>query len=231
MPHSISDLLAQGRPPLWRSVFILGLTFAPTLLAAPERAKATTPAEAFVEAKIQTGLAILQDKNLSLAHRRARIRDFLLALLDTRRIGLYALGPAQRGANPADLDAYTDAFRNFMAASYVSRLGGYDGQTLEVTGSVVHGPGDYVVAAQLVDPADPPGSPPLPEVDLRVVDENGKFFIVDASIEGIWLAVAQHDDFVGFLKQHGGDVAALTAHLKEMTAQLLASSDGGPPAH
>ncbi|MGB8366551.1 MAG: phospholipid-binding protein MlaC [Rhizomicrobium sp.] len=214
-----------------RSIIILGLAFAPALLAAPEPATAATPAEAFVEANIQTGLAILQDKNLSETDRRTRVHDFLLALLDTRRIGLYALGPAQKSASPADLDAYIDAFRDFMVASYVSRLSGYDGQTLNVTGSVEHGPGDYVVSAQLADPSDPPGSAPLPEIDLRVVDENGKFFVVDASIEGIWLAVAQHDDFGGFLKQHDGNVAALTAYLKEMTTKLLAPPGAAAPTH
>jgi ABC-type transporter MlaC component len=80
------------------------------------------------------------------------------------------------------------------------------------------------VSSQLIDPSAPPGGQAPPEVDLRVVDENGKFFVVDAGIEGIWLAIAQHDDIQGFLGQHNGDVAALTAHLKEMTAKLLAAS-------
>lgn len=203
--------------------FVLAAVFA--VLSPP--AYAATPAETFVDTNIQTGLSILRDKNLSPSDRRARIHAFLLSLLDTKRIAIYALGPAAQSASPADLDAYTDAFRDFMVANYDSRLGGYDGQSLNVTGSVQHGPGDYIVSAVLVDPSQPANSQAPEEVDLRVVDENGKFFVVDASIEGIWLAIAQHDDFAGFLKQHDGSVAALTAHLKDMTAQLDAGA--APP--
>jgi phospholipid transport system substrate-binding protein len=220
MARSGGNALVRACGSLRCNIAVFGLAIASALLAIP--ASAATPAEAFVEANIQTGLGILQDKSLSEVDRRAHIRAFLLALLDTHRIGLYALGPAQQTASPADLDAYSQAFQAFMIASYESRLGGYDGQSMKVTGSVEHGPGDYVVSAQIVDPTDPPGTQE-PEVDLRVVDEGGKFFVVDASIEGIWLAIAQHDDFGGFLKQHNGDIAALTAHLNEMTAQIVAS--------
>lgn len=213
-----------------RALVVAGLALAPALIAEPLPAGAASPVEAFVESDIQTGLGILQDKSLSDADRRAHIRDFLQTLLDTRRIGLYALGPAQQTASPADIADYAQAFHDFMIESYVSRLGGYEGQTLKITGSVERSPGDFVVTTLLVDPSASPGGEAPPEVDLRIVDEGGKFFVVDASIEGIWLAIAQHDDFVGFLKQHDESVPALTAHLKDMTAKLLASS-GTPAQH
>ena len=95
-------------------------------------------------------------------------------------------------------------------------------RTLRVTGATQHGPGDFVVSAELVDPSGSANGKAPPEVDFRIVDEGGQFFIVDASIEGVWLAVAEHDDFQGFLAAHNGDVGALTAHLKDMTAQLNA---------
>ncbi len=182
-------------------------------------AKAAAPVEDFVTAQIQSGLSILADQSLTSASRKVRIHDFLLSLLDTQRIALYALGPAKNTARQADIDSYCAAFREFMAASYASRLGGYDGQTLKVTGSTEHAPGDYVVFTQLADPADPPGTQE-PNIDLRVVGENGKFYVVDASIEGIWLGLAQQSDFQGFLHQHNNDVAALTAYLKDMTTKL-----------
>ncbi len=186
------------------------------LFAFPAKA---APVEEFVTAQIQSGLSIVADKSLSPASRKARIHDFLLSLLDTQRIALYALGPTKKTASQADIDSYCAAFREFTAASYASRLGGYDGQTLKVTGSTEHAPGDYVVFTQLADPADPPGTQE-PNIDLRIVGENGKFYVVDASIEGIWLGLAQRDDFQGFLHQHNNDVTALTHYLKDMTAKL-----------
>ena len=47
----------------------------------------------------------------------------------------------------ADLDAYVAAFNDFMIESYVTRLDGYGGQSLKVTGVIDHAPGDYVVTA------------------------------------------------------------------------------------
>lgn len=222
MPITIGTTFTQRTARL--AFVVAGLALASALFAAASPAQAASPVEAFVESDIQTGLGILQDKSLSDADRRARIRDFLQTLLDTRRIGLYALGPAQQTASPADIADYTQAFHDFMIESYVSRLGGYEGQTLKITGSVERGPSDFVVSTLLVDPSAPPGGEAPPEVDLRIVDEGGKFFVVDASIEGIWLAIAQHDDFVGFLNQHDQSVPALTAHLKDMTAKLLAAA-------
>lgn len=194
----------------------LGIALA---LTVPARADPYPPAENYVRSEIQSGLSILENKSLSHAQQRDQVRTFLLSFLDTHRIAMFALGSAQKTATPSDLAAYADAFRDFIVESYVSRLSGYTGQGLNVTGSTTNGPGDYIVSAVIVDPTDPPGAQE-PEVDLRVVDEGGKFFVVDAGIEGIWLMLAQRDDFAGFLAQHGGDVGALTAHLQQMTAKL-----------
>ncbi len=189
------------------------------LLSIPVHAQTSTAAQDFVQADIQTGVSILQDKTLAVDARRQQLHDFLLSLLDTRRIALYTLGSASQGASPADLDALFAVFRDFMGAAYNSRLGLYDGQTLKITDTVEHAPGDFVVRTILVDPSDPPGTT-SPEVDLRVVDESGKFYIADANIEGIWLAQALRDDFQGFLKTHNGDIPALTAHLRELATKL-----------
>jgi ABC-type transporter MlaC component len=187
-------------------------------LSIPAQAQTSASAQDFVQADIQTGVSILQDKSLSADARRQQLHDFLLSLLDTRRIAIYTLGSAQ-SASPTDLDAMFDAFRDFMGATYNSRLGSYGGQTLKITDTVEHAPGDFVVRTILIDPSDPPGANPT-EVGLRVVDESGKFYIVDAHIEGIWLAEALRDDFQGFLKEHNGDIAALTAHLRELAVTL-----------
>ena len=190
----------------------------------PARCETTGDAQAYVQASIRTALSILQDKSVSDAARRERIHAFLLTLLDTRRIALYTLGAAQQSASPSDLATFIDAYRDFMVANYDSQLGGYDGQSLEVTASMEHAPGDYVVSAVLVDPAAESGDQAL-KFDLRVVSEDGKFYVVDARIEGIWLELAQRSDFQGFLQEHNGDVAVLTAHLKAMTAKLQVAAD------
>lgn len=185
-------------------------------------AHAAAPVETFVQQGIDQGIAILKNKALSDVERHDQVRDLLLRLMDAKRVGLFDLGPARDKASQADLDAYVDAFTAFTVASYESRLDGYGGQALRITASNERAPGDYLVTAVLVDPADPQEPDPV-QVMFRVLDEGGKFAVVDASIAGVWMGLAQRDDFGGFLAAHGQSVPALTAHLKEMTATLDAS--------
>ena len=196
-----------------------------SIVPTTSRAQDTSAAQSYVQTNVQTALGILQDTSTSASARRERIHAFLLSLLDMQRISLFMLGSAQATNPPAAVAAYTDACRDFMVANYDSKLGGYAGQTLRITGAIQHAPGDYVVSAVLVDPSGAANGKTPSEVDFRIVNEGGKFYIVDASIEGVWLAVAEHDDFQGFLSAHNGDVGALTAHLRDMTAQLDAATN------
>jgi ABC-type transporter MlaC component len=60
-------------------------------------------------------------------------------------------------------------------------------------------------------------------VAFRVAEEDGgKFAVVDASVAGIWLGLAQRADFGGYLSQHSDSVPMLTEHLKDITAKLAA---------
>jgi phospholipid transport system substrate-binding protein len=195
-------------------------TIAIALAAAPSRAQDASAAQGYVQTNVQTALGILQDTGSSASARRERIHEFLLSLLDIQRISLFMLGSAQTTASPAAVAAYSDACREFMVANYDSKLGNYAGQTLRITGAVQRAPGDYVVSAVLVDPRGSANGRTPPEIDFRIIAEGGKFYIVDASIEGVWLAVAEREDFQGFLSAHNGDLDALTAHLKDMTAKL-----------
>jgi phospholipid transport system substrate-binding protein len=183
-------------------------------------ARAASPVESFVQQSIDHGIAVLKDKSLDDAARRKQIGDFLAEVLDTKKMALFMLGAAREKAAASDLDAYAEIYKAFTIASYESQLNGYGGETLKVTGSVERAPGDYVVNAVVVDPSAPNDLMQLP-VAFRVEDEgNGKFAVVDASVAGIWLGLAQRADFGGYLSRHGDSVPALTAHLQEVTAKL-----------
>lgn len=215
------------RPSRFLILGLFGLC-AIVMAGVPARAGARDAAvQAFIQTNVDHGIAVLKDKSLSPAAQREQVREILSNLLDTKKIGLFALGKDRAEASQADLDAYVAAFNRFMIESYVTRLDGYGGQSLKVTGVIDHAPGDYVVTAVLVDPAAPTDPDPL-QVAFRVLDEGGKFAVVDASIAGVWLGLAQRDDFVGYLGQHGDSVPQLTAHLKQMTASFTAPPASAP---
>ena len=183
-------------------------------------ARAASPVESFVQQSIDHGIAVLKDKSLDDAARRKQIGDFLAEVLDTKKMALFMLGAAREKAAASDLDAYAEVYKAFSIASYESQLNGYGGETLKVTGSVERAPGDYIVNAVVIDPSAPNDPMQLP-VAFRVADEDGgKFAVVDASVAGIWLGLAQRADFGGYLSRHADSVPALTAHLQEVTAKL-----------
>ncbi|MGD0191755.1 MAG: ABC transporter substrate-binding protein [Rhizomicrobium sp.] len=187
--------------------------------------------ENFVRANVQRGLTILNNHSISEAQKRAQFRDFLTSLTDIRRIAMFTLGLARRTATPQEQDQFATAFRDYAVAVYESRLSAYAGQSLRVTGSTEHAPGDDIVTTILVDPSGKANNQGEPiEVDFRVENETGRYVVIDASIAGVWLALEERDQFTAFLQENHDSVPALISHLNALTQRL---HSGGPntPTH
>ncbi len=204
------------------SVTKAAAVFAFALTGALASAQAATPAEGFVQANVQRGLGILDNKTISAQQKSAQFRSFLLTLTDLRRIALYTLGPAKRTATPAEQDQFTDAFREFAFAVYETEFQKYSGQTLKVTGSVQRSNGDYVVTTVLVDPHAPKNQEPI-EVDFRVIGTDGHFLVADITVAGLDLAITEQDQFTSYLAEHNNDVKALIADLRDHTKKVRAT--------
>ena len=218
--HSIRLSVVAGA----RALVAACILTAATLMASVP-AGAATPAESYVQENVQRGLQILNNHGLSDADRKSQFRDFLTGLTDIRRIALFTLGAARRTASPADVDAFVNAFRDYAIAVYESRLTQYSGQTLKVIGSTQIPSGDSIVSTVLVDPsARSQGQQPI-QVDFRVTQDSGKLVVIDVSIAGVWLAIEERDQFSAFLEQNNNNVAALAAHLNELTQRIRS---GGP---
>ena len=169
---------------------------------------AANAAENFVAANIQTGFDILNDKSLDVAARKQRFATFLLGLTDVRRVALFLVGKYAVNTPPADMDAYLAAYQDYIAAVYQSYFAQYAGQSLHVASSRERAKDDFVVATDLTG-----NSAPL-QIDFRVRTDGARPVLVDLSVAGVWLAVAQRDEFTSVLSQNGGDVKALTSHLR-----------------
>ena len=178
-------------------------------------ADAATPAEAFVADNIQKGLGTLNDPKLSAGERSEQFERLLLSITDMNRVATFTLGQYAQAASPADRAAFAAAFQSYSVAVYRSYLTKYAGQTLKVTGSSQHAPSDFIVVTNMIDPTDHSGQPPL-EVDFRVRTDTGKPEITDLGVAGVWLAIAERDQFGAFLSKNHGDINALVAHLHEV---------------
>jgi phospholipid transport system substrate-binding protein len=171
--------------------------------------------EAFVQANVQKGLAILNNKNLSADQKRTQFQNFILTLTDMKRIARFVLGSYRRTATPQEIDAFTGAFQSYAVAVYQFYFAKYSGQTLKVTGSVPKSDDDVVVTTQLIDPNDHSGNQPL-EVDFRVLREGGNYVVVDFSVGGIFLMITQQATFNSYLGQNNGSIPALVKHLADL---------------
>lgn len=173
-------------------------------------ARAAGPAEDFIAANIQAGFDILNDKSLSAADRKSRFAAFLLGLTDVRRVALFLLGKYAATTAPADIDAYVAAYQDYVLAVYQSYFARYAGQSLKVLSSRERAPQDFVVTTQMTG-----GDAAAMQIEFRVRTDGAKPVLVDLGIGGVWLALAQRDEFTGVLAQNKGDVTALAAHLRQ----------------
>ena len=178
------------------------LAFAPALPAF-----AANAAEDFIAANIQAGFDILNDKVLAVAARKARFATFLLGLTDVKRVALFLIG--KTAATQADIDAYLAAYQDYILAVYQSYFAQYAGQSLKVVSSRARAADDYIVSTTMTG-----GGNAVP-VEFRVRTDGAKPVLVDLSVSGVWLALAQRDQFSSVLSRSNGDVKSLTAHLRE----------------
>jgi phospholipid transport system substrate-binding protein len=177
-------------------------------LAFTSFAWASNPAENFVSSNIQVGFDILNDRNLSNQERSRHFASFLLGLTDLRRVAIFLLGQYAASASPADLDAYVAAYQDYILSVYQSYFGRYAGQTLHVRASRERAPGDYIVNTDMLGASTPM------QIDFRIRTDGVKPLLVDFAIDGVWLALAERDQFVAVLSQNNGDLKTLIAHLR-----------------
>ena len=195
-----------------RTLLLAGVACALTFPSLP--AFAANPAEIFVSQNIQRGFDLLNEPGASVDERRSRFAAFVIGLTDVRRVAVFLLGRYAGAAAPADVDAYVAAYQEYVQAVYQSYFALYAGQNLRVIDSRERAPNDYVVRTNVTGG----NSAPL-EIDFRVRTDGAKPVLVDLGIAGIWLAIAQREEFGAVLAQSNGDVKALSAHLRARTAQ------------
>ncbi len=188
-------------------------------------ARATETAENFIQESFIPALEILNSTIVSDEERSAQFRDYMLSLTDIRRIALFTLGQHANRASPIEIDAFVEAYAEFVIMFYEVQLSKYKGHTLTVLGSVDRSADDSVVSVDVSDPTNP--NAPIIKAALRVrSNANGDPIIIDAQVEGIWLAITRRADFSSYLQQSGRSVPNLTTFLGEQAKEMRVSGGG-----
>lgn len=199
------------RFPSWFAAVVAAIVLT---FAAP--ASADDGARAYTQSMIDNGFAILRDTRMDKATRVNRFTAYIVEHMDARKTALFTLGNYRRGAPDGVVEPFVAAFTAYSTAIYGAHLVDYSGATVRVTGDVVNKPGDVTVATvaeggQLREPL---------RIAFRLVSDGGAYKIIDVQVAGIWLSVEQREQFASALSQNRGDIAALTASLKDRTTRL-----------
>ncbi len=171
----------------------------------------------FIHTLGNQAIGALQAPNLTLAQREAQFRGLLAQGFDLRFIGRFVLGKHWREASPGEKSDYLTLFSEYVLQTYSSRLGGYAGETLTVTGARQASEKDIVVETQIDRPSGPPI---LAEWRVRVKD--GQCRIIDVAVEGISMAVTQRSEFGAVVKRNG--IPGLLALLRARTTKISATA-------
>ncbi len=169
----------------------------------------------FIHTLGNQAIGALQAPNLTLAQREAQFRGLLAQGFDLRFIGRFVLGKHWREASPGEKNDYLALFSEYVLQTYSSRLGGYAGETLTVTGARQASEKDIVVQTQI----DRPSAPPI-LAEWRVRVKDGQYRIIDVAVEGISMAVTQRAEFNAVVKRNGipGLLALLRARATKISA-------------
>ena len=205
-----SGLIAQA---VWP--YVLGVAAA--FLSVPT-VQAAVPAESFVQENIDKGYAALRDNSVDAQQRANKVRALLQSIIDAKRVAVFTLGPYARGADPAQIDSFKNAFAGYITEVILHDIADNPKETITVTGSQSRSLDDVIVNAQLSGSTR--STEPL-KVAFRVrKNAAGADTVVDLQVEGIWLAVSERDAFSGWLQQHHGDIAGLAHELQGRTEAL-----------
>ncbi len=180
-------------------------------LALPRAAQALTVAEArsLIDRAVADVNAVI-DSGASEASMLASFEKIFVKYADVPTIARSSLGPAARGANPAELAAYSKAFQGYISRKYGRRFREFIGGRIEVVDAR-----PLKTYFEVVSVAHLQGEAPF---DLRwyVSDRSGRNLFFNIIIEGVNMLSSERAEIGAMLDANKGSIPALTAALQKI---------------
>lgn len=192
---------------LSRRTLLAGLASTAALSAGPGFALSGNQSEQFVSSLIDEVLRTI-NSNKSETAMFGDFEQIFARYADVPLIARKALGPAYKTASSAQQQAYIKAFSGYMARFYGKRFEEFLGAEIAVTRSK-KAPGGYLVDSTV----KLRGSSPF-LTQWQVVDARGTPKMYNLFIEGVSILSDVRTQIGAMLDKRGGDVTALTTHLR-----------------
>jgi phospholipid transport system substrate-binding protein len=127
---------------------------------------------------------------------------------DVPAIARSVLGPPARGASPAQLSAFTEAFRGYMARKYGRQFRRFIGASVQVTGAR-----EVQRHWEVISTINMRGEAPF-EVRWHVSDRSGANRFFNMIIDGVNLLAVERQEVGAMLERRRGNLDAMIQDLR-----------------
>ena len=168
--------------------------------------------EKFVSNFADNAISILGNENLDINQKNLQFTDLVMSSIDMNLISKFVLSKYWKIASQEQRGIYIKAFEEYFISSYANKLDQYSGEKIVIVSSDAAKKFIIVKSNIVRDGADTLKI----ELDWRLLTRDGQTKIIDLSIEGISLIVAQREEFQSYLSNNDGDLDALINKLRSI---------------
>ena len=169
--------------------------------------------EKFVSDFATSAINILGDESLNNNDKNIQFTDLVMSSIEIDFISQLVLGKYWKLASDDQRANYLKAFKAYFISSYANRLDQYSGEKVVVISS--NAAKKYVIVKTNIIRD---GTETLKiELDWRLIKRDGRTKIVDLSIEGISLIIAERETFISYLNNNDGNLASLIKMMQSKT--------------
>ncbi|MDC3143873.1 ABC transporter substrate-binding protein [Pelagibacteraceae bacterium] len=171
--------------------------------------------EKFVSEFADNAISILSSENLDSSQKNIQFTELVLSSIDLNLISKFVLSKYWKTATDDQKNSYLVAFKQYFISSYANKLDQYSGEKVVIVSSNA-AKKFVIVKSNIVRD----GTDTLKiELDWRLLSRDGQTKIIDLSIEGISLIIAQREEFQSFLSNNEGNIDALIEKINSINTK------------
>ncbi len=168
--------------------------------------------ETFVSNFADTAISILSNDSLNANQKNIQFTELVMSSIDMNLISKFVLSKYWKLATDDQKKEYLAAFKQYFISSYANKLDQYSGEKVVIVSSNA-AKKFVIVKSNIVRD----GTDTLKiELDWRLLTRDGQTKIIDLSIEGISLIIAQREEFQSFLANNDNSLDALINKLNSI---------------
>ena len=168
--------------------------------------------EKFVSNFADNAISILSNESINASQKNIEFTELVMSSIDMNLISKFVLSKYWKLATDDQKKAYQVAFKQYFISSYANKLDQYSGEKVVIVSSNA-AKKFVIVKSNIVRD----GTDALKiELDWRLLTRDGRIKIIDLSIEGISLIIAQREEFQSFLANNDNSLDALINKLSSI---------------